>query len=320
MIDILKAVAGLIVALALSIASAAAASYPVRPVRFIVAGSPGGSDDVHARIIGPKLTEVLGQQFVVDPRPGANGRIAQTALINAAPDGYTILLAGRSLTTAPSLNVHAFDPVRAFAPVAQIATYQLVLLVRPTLPTKTVSEFIDLARTRPEKITYADPGLMPQTAAMIFRAIGKIEMEPVGYKTVTPIYLDLMNEQVDSYFAPVTSALPHIKTGKLRPLGVTGKGRSAKLPNVPTIAEAALPTYEATSWYFITAPAGTPHAVIETLNNATSRVLAMQDVRERLLALGSEAAPSSPAELAKRIVDATVQFGRFAKELGIKAQ
>ena len=303
--------------------SGAEAAYPVKPVRFIVVSSSGGSDDFHARLIGQKLSELFGQQFVIDNRPGAGGLIGQMAVINAAPDGYTILLTGRSLTAARFLNANVtFDPVRAFTPVAQIATYQFVLVVHPGVKANTVAEFIELARTRPGKITYAAPqgGLMPYVAATIFQGMTKVDMVHVPYKTVGPIYGDLITGQVDSHFAPLVLALPHINTGKLRALGVTGRERSQALSNVPTIAEAGVPEYEAASWLFIAAPSGTPRTVIEALNAATGRILAMPDVRERLLAAGSEPAPASPAELTKRIADATEQFGRFARELGIKPQ
>jgi tripartite-type tricarboxylate transporter receptor subunit TctC len=249
--------------------------------------------------------------------------IAQTAVLNAAPDGYTILLTGRSLTAARFLNANVtFDPRRVFAPVAQIATYQFVLVVHPTVSANTVSELMALARARPGKISYASTqgGGMPYIAATIFKAMTRLDLLYVPYKDTGQIYSDLLTGQVDSFFSPLILALPHIKSGKLRPLGVTGSERSVVLPNLPTIAEAAVPGYEAASWLFIVAPARTPHSVTETLNEATARILAMPEVRERLVTIGSDPAPASTAELTKRIADATEQFGRIAKELGIKPQ
>jgi tripartite-type tricarboxylate transporter receptor subunit TctC len=307
----------------LSSGLAAGQSYPTKPVRFITPSSSGSSDDFHARLMAQKFTEVFGQQFVVDNRPGAGGLIGQMAVVNAAPDGYTLLLTGRSLTAAPFLNANVtFDPMRSFAPVAQLVTYQFVLVVHPSVRANTVSELIALAQARPGKVSYAatQGGLMAYIAPTIFRAMAKIDMLYVPYKTGGQIYNDLLSGQVDSFFAPLVGTLPYITNGKLRALGVTGATRSPVLPDVPTIAEAAVTGYEAGSWLFIAAPARTPRSVIDILNSATARILAMPDVRERLLAVGSEPAPSSPEEITRRLAEATEQFGRIAKELGLKPQ
>jgi tripartite-type tricarboxylate transporter receptor subunit TctC len=303
--------------------AAAESAYPAKPVRFITTSAPGGNDDFHARLMAESFTEIFRQQFVVDNRPGAGGLIGQMAAVNAVSDGYTIILAGRSLTAATFLNASVtFDPARSFAPVSQIVTYQFVLVVHPAVGVNNVSELIALARERPGKISYAaaQGGLMPYIAAIIFTGMTKVDMLHVPYKAVGQVYVDLLSGQVHSYFASLVSALPHVKSGRLRALGVTGGARSAVLPNIPTIAEAGVAGYEAASWLFIAAPARTPHHIIETLNAATARVLALPDVRDRLLAVGSEPAPSSQAEIAKRIADASEQFGRIAKQLGIKPQ
>ena len=319
---IMKSAVVLSLGLGLSTSPAAAQSYPMKPVRFIIPSNSGSSDDFHGRLMAQKFTDVFGQQFVVDNRAGAGGLIAQTAVLNAAPDGYTILLTGRSLTAAPFLNANVtFDPVHGFTPVSQIVKYQFVLVVHPGVGVSNVPELIALARKYPGKISYAanQAGLMPYIAATIFKAMTKLDMLYVPYKDTGQILSDLLTGQVHSFFSPLVLALPHIKTGKLHPLGVTGSERSKVMPDAPTIAE-AVPGYEAESWLFIAAPARTPRSVVETLNAATARILAMPDVRERLLAIGSDPAPASPAELSKRIADATEQFGRIAKELGIKPQ
>jgi tripartite-type tricarboxylate transporter receptor subunit TctC len=305
-----------------STGSAAEQSYPTKPVRFI-ASSSGGSDDFHARLMAHKFTEIFGQQFIVDNRAGAGGLIGQMAVVNATPDGYTILLTGRSLSAARFLNANmTFDPLRSLVPVAQLVTYQFALVVHPSVKAKTVSELIALAQARPGKISYAaaQGGLMPYVAATLFRGMTKVDMLHVPYKDNAQIYNDLLSGEVDSYFAPLAPVLAYISNGKLRVLGVTGGARSSVLPDVPTIAEAAVPGYEAASWLFIAAPARTPRDVIDMLNAATARILAMPDIRDRLLAVGSEPAPSSPDEIAKRFANATEQFGRIAKELGIKPQ
>ena len=297
-------------------------SYPSKPVRFIVQGGAGTADDIHARVVAPKLTVLLGQQFIVEPRPGAGGLIGQTIVVNAPPDGHTILLTGRSITAARFLNANMkFDPQRALAPAALLLTYSFVLVVNPTLNVTSVNEYIALARQQPGKISVVDTGgTMPTVAATIFRAMAKVDIFPVAYKSGSQIPVDLIAGRVDSSFAPIPVYLPHISVGKLRALGVTGSKRSAALPNVPTIAEAGVPGYEAASWLFLAAPAGTPRAVIEKLNATVARIIAMPDVRDSLLKAGSEPATSTIEELTKRIADATAQFGRIAKELGIKPQ
>lgn len=303
------------------IGGVSAQPYPNKPVRFILPSGPGGSDDFHGRLFGQRLTEVLGQQFVVDNRPGAGGLIGQAAVANAAPDGYTLLLTGRSITAVGFLNANVtFDPRRAFAPAAQLVTYQFVLVVHPSVKARTVSEYIELARAQPGRISYAAPagGLMPYIAAAIFRGMTKVDLLHIAYKTAGQTYNDLLSGQVDSYFAATSPALPHIASGKLRALGVTGERRNRVLPDVPTIAEAAVPGYESASWLFIATPAGTPRSVIDTLNMAVGKILAIPDVRDRLIKVGSEPTPATPEELTKRVTAAIDQFGQIARQLAIK--
>jgi tripartite-type tricarboxylate transporter receptor subunit TctC len=302
---------------------AAAQTYPSKPVRFISPGGTGSSDDFHARVMAQKLSDLLGQQFIVENRPGAGGLIGQTVVVNAPPDGYTILLTGRSITAARFLNANMnFDPQQALAPAALLVTYSFVLVVNPTVKANSVSEFIALARKQPGKITIGDvgAGLMPAVAAAIFRGMTKVDLSPIFYKEVSQLFPDLIAGRIDSYFPGIQPAYPHIAAGRLRALGVTGAKRSLVIPEVPTIAEAGVSGYEAGSWLFIAVPAGTPRAVIERLNSAVSRIIAMPDVRESLMKAGSEPATSTPEELEKRIANATEQFGRIAKELGIKPQ
>lgn len=316
--------AGLLVVGAFNFARAAVAPpYPSKPVRFVVAASPGGSDTFHARLLAEKYSELLGQQFVVDNRPGAGGLIGQSIVVNAPADGHTILLTGRSITAARFLNANMnFDPQRALAPAALFATYSLVLMVNPKVKANSVSEYVALARTQPRAINHAETtgGLMPYVATTIFKAMTKVELTTVAYKDFGQIIVDLTAGRVDSYFSPIASGLPHITAGRLRALGVTGTKRALVLPDVPTIAEGGVPGYEAASWLFIAAPAGTSRAVIERLNSTMARILAMTDAREKLIKAGSEPVTSTPEELSKRIADATQQFARITQELGIKPQ
>lgn len=300
-----------------------AQTYPSKPVRFIVSSGAGGSDDFHARVIAPKLSNILGQQFIVDNRTGAGGLIGRTIVANSPPDGYTIMLSGRSSTAARFINAHmTLDLQRALTPAALLVTYSLVLVVSPEVKAKSVSEFIALARTHPGKITVGDlgGGFMNGVASIIFRGMTKIDLLLVGYKEANPVWLDLVAGRIDSFFGGMQPAVPHIAAGRLRALGVTNTKRSFVIPEVPTIAEAGVPGFDAGSWLFLAVPTGTPRPVIERLNSAVSQIMVMPEVRESLMKAGSEPATSTPEELTKRIADATEQFGRIARELGIKPQ
>src|SRR5262249_24528116 len=237
-------------------------------------------------------------------------------------DGHTISLAGRSITAARFINANMnFDPQQALAPTALILTYSFVLVVNPSVKANSVNEYISLARAQPGKLTDVETGGgMPTVASMIFRAMAKVALTPVAYKEANQLYVDLIAGRLDSHFAPIAPVSQHIAPGRLRALGVTGAKRSPVLPDVPTIAEAGVPGYEAASWLFLAAPASTPRPVLEKLNSAMARIIAMPDVRESLLKAGSEPATSTIEELKNRIADATEQFGRVTKELGIKPQ
>ncbi len=318
-----KVVFAFLVATGSIVASAAtsAQTYPTKPIRLIVPNGVGSSDDFHVRVMTPKLTDIFGQQIVVENRPGAGGLIGQTIVVNAPPDGYTIVLLGRSITAARFLNANMnFDPQRALAPVALLTNLSLVFVVNPSVKANSVSEYIALARSQPGKVTVADlgGGLMPTVTSTLFRGLTKLDLTTVAYKEYNQLLVDLIAGRVDSFFTGIQPVFPHIAAGRLRALGVTGAKRSPALPEVATIAEAGVPGYEVGTWLFIAAPAGTPRAAIERLNSAVARVIAMPDVRESLMKAGSEPATSTPEELTKRIADATEQFGRIAKELGIK--
>jgi tripartite-type tricarboxylate transporter receptor subunit TctC len=302
---------------------AVAQTYPSKPVRFIIANSPGGSDDFHGRLMTQKLSELLGQQFVADNRSGAGGLIGQGAVANATPDGHTILLAGRSLTAARHLRANMpFDPQRAFAPIAQFASYPLVLVVHPGMKAGGIGEFVSLARAQPGRINFAAGagGGMTYIAPLIFMSMARVELTYVPYKNLSQAYTDTVGGQIGSCFMTIAPAIPLIESGKLRALGVTGATRSPALPEVPTIADSGVPGYEAGSWLYLLAPARTPRAVIDTLSGATQRIIAMPDVRERLLKAGSEPEYSSPEQLAKRIAAAVDQFAGIAKSLDLKPQ
>ncbi len=301
-----------------------AEAWPAKPVRFIVGNGAGGSDDFHARALAPKLTDLFGQQFVVDNRPGAGSLIAQTAVLNAPNDGHTILLAGQSSALRHFFEANMpFDPMRAFAHTALFVTTSTVLVINPSVKANSVTDFIALARAQPGKITIGELGGagLVTISSIIFRAMAKVNLTPVPYKDANPLRVDLIAGRLDSYFGTPQAMSPHIAAGRVRALGVTGIKRTAVLPDLPTLAEAGLPNYEATGWLHIAAPAGTPQALLESLNSAVAKIIAMPDVREALIKKGGTDPTTDTREgLAKRMAAAVTQFDRVTKELGIKPQ
>ncbi len=300
---------------------AMAQSYPVKPVRIIVAFVPGGGDDFHGRLVAQKLTEVLGQQVIVENRGGAGGFVGWEHVAKSAPDGYTLLLGGGSLTTVPSLRPNApFDVLRDFTPISLISTFGLVLVAHPSVPAKSVKELIALARARPGKLNYASSGAgaTPHLSAELFKSMAKLDIVHIPYKGSTPAYVDLMAGQIDMYFGVMAGALPHIRSGKVKALGVTAARRAASAPNVPTIAEAGLPGYELTSWYALMGPGGMPADIVARLNSAVHKVIAMPDVRERLLNAGSEPEVNTPEQMSALVKASVDKFGRIIRTAGIK--
>jgi tripartite-type tricarboxylate transporter receptor subunit TctC len=293
--------------------AAAAERYPQRPVRLIVAFAPGGSADVVARIIGQKLSESIGQQVVIDNRPGAGGTLSAEIAARAAPDGYTLYMSSASLVVNVSLyRKVAYDPVRDFAPVTLLASAQNVLVAHPSVPARSVKELIALARKTPGRINYASTGsgTSGHLAMELFRSMAGIDMTHVPYKAVGQAQVDLLAGQVSLWFPTIPGALPHIKAGKMIALAVSGAKRSPALPDVPTVAEAALPGFEASTWYPILAPAKTPTGIVEQLNRQLVTIVTAPQVREQLLQAGVEPIGSSQQALADHI---RVELAKWAK-------
>ena len=293
--------------------AAAAERYPQRPVRLIVAFAPGGSADVVARVIGQKLSESIGQQVVIDNRPGAGGNLSAEIAARAAPDGYTLYMSSASLVVNVSLyRKVAYDPVRDFAPVTLLASAQNVLVAHPSVPARSVKELIALARKTPGRINSASTGsgTSGHLAMELFRSMAGIDMTHVPYKAVGQAQVDLLAGQVSLWFPTIPGALPHIKAGKMIALAVSGAKRSPALADVPTVAEAALPGFEASTWYPILAPAKTPAAIVEQLNRQLVAIVTAPQVREQLLQAGVEPIGSSPQALADHI---RVELAKWAK-------
>ena len=298
-----------------------AETYPVKPVRIIVAVGPGGGDDFTARQVASKLSELLGQPFIVENRPGAGGMIGQTFVAKSAPDGYTLLLAGGSMAGARYVNANiGYDLLRDFTPVSQIETSPFVLIANPFLPSQNVKEFIALARSRPGKMTFGTlgAGQIPYWSVVLFNNIAGIDAVEIQYKSAPDAMVDLITGRIDYFFSPVINAITN--KDKLRVLAVTTRVRSEMLPDVPTMAEAALPAYDMPSWRSIMGPAGMSRDVVETLNKAIAQSLAAADVRDRFSKAGSIATASSPEELRKRYEAWIAIFGRIARDAGIKPQ
>ena len=297
--------------------------YPSRPIRLIVPFPPGGAVDVIGRIVVTGLPERLGQQVVVDNRGGANAIIGTELAARAAPDGYTLLIvpAGHAITPSVTRKL-PYDSVKSFASIGLIGNGAYVLVINPSLPAKTVSEFVALAKARPGQLNYASTGHGNAThlAAELFKVLAGIDMVGVNYKGGGPALTDLIGGQISAFFAGVASGSAQIKSGKVRALGVTTARRTAALPDVPTIAEAGVPGYEVDGWYGLLAPAATPPDVIARLNRDLAALLSSADMKERLLAAGIDASASTPAEFRDRIVRDIARWSEVVKKARIAVE
>jgi tripartite-type tricarboxylate transporter receptor subunit TctC len=301
---------------------ARAETYPARPVHIIVGFAAGGPNDISARLIAQWLSERLGQQFIVENRPGAGGNVATELVVRAPADGYTLLLvpapAAINATLYDNLN---FNFIRDIAPVAGILRVPEVMVVNPAVPANTVPEFIAYAKANPGKINMASSGngTVPHVAGELFKFMTGVDLVRVGYRGGGPALVDLMGGQVQVMFEPTLSTIGYIRAGKLRALAVTSATRSAALPDVPTVGE-FVPGYEATAWFGIGAPRHTPADIIAKLNGEITAGLADAKIKERLADLGGEPMPMSSADFAKFIADETEKWGKVVRAAGIKAE
>jgi tripartite-type tricarboxylate transporter receptor subunit TctC len=318
-----KARAALAALLLSALAGAASAQYPSHPVRFIVPSAVGGGTDIIARAIALKLSESLGAQFVVENRPGAGQMIGIELAAKAPADGYTILMAASTLAINPIMyKAVPYDPVRDFAPITQAATLPNVVVVHPSLPVKSISELIAYAKAHPGQLNFASAGIgtSPQMSIELLKSMAGIDMVHIPYKGTAPGVVDVLAGQVLVMAPNVLTALPHIKSGKLRALAVTSPKRSAALPDVPTVAEAGLPGYDSTQWYGVLAPAGTQREIVARLHGAIARALRDEEVGRRLAADGAEPVGSSPEEFTAFIKSETEKWAKVARAAGIKAE
>jgi len=315
-----KALSLLLLALAVDHAFAQGTAYPAKPVRIVVPSSPGGGTDILARLLAQKLTENLGQQFVVENRPGAGQIIGIEAVARSAPDGYTLLMAASAIVINEVLyKKPPYDTLRDFAPITLGASLPNILVVHPALPAKSVRELIALAKARPGMLNYssAGNGTSPHLSMELFRIMSGITLTHIPYKGTGPATVDLVAGQVQLSMPNVLTALPQIKGGKLRALGVTSAKRASGLPDIPAIAEAGVPGYEAIQWYGLLAPAGTSRDVVNKLQSETAKILVLQEVKERLAADGADAVGNRPQEFAAYIKVEIDKWSKVVKAGGI---
>jgi tripartite-type tricarboxylate transporter receptor subunit TctC len=298
-----------------------AQAYPAKPVRLIVPFSPGGGTDLLGRSLAQGLGPLLGQQVIVENRPGAGGRIGTELLARAAPDGYTLLLVGSSaLVTAPAL--YAKLPYRVpqdFAPITLIGRATYVLVVHPSVPARTVKQLVTLAKAQPGQLTYASSGTgsLGHLSGEFFSSLVSVKLIHVPYKGSAPGVLSVMTGETAIMFSNVVPALPHLMNHRLRPLGVTGLARSPLLPEVPTVDESGLRGFEVQQLYGFLAPAGTPGEIVRRLNQEAARVMQAPDMKKRLAADGSEVAVSSPEEFEKIILGEVAKWRKVIRQAGI---
>ena len=301
-----------------------AADYPTRPIRLIVPFATGGGNDTIARVVGQKLSARLSQQVIVDNRAGAGGVIGAELAARAAPDGYTLFLGGVG-SHAINPNLHErlpYDPIKDFAPISLLASAPLILVVHPSLPANSAQELIALARAKPGKLNYASNGngSSSHLAAEMFASMTGIDIVHIPYKGLSPALTDLLGGQVQLMFSSVVAILPHVQSGKLRALAVSGAKRLSLMPDLPTIAEAGVPGYQTSSWYGILAPTGTPKDIVSRLNAEIVKTLAEPDVRKALAGEGADPVGNSPEEFAIYIQAEKDRLGKLIRNSKIPMQ
>ena len=303
--------------LAFAAASAFSQNYPVKPIRFFVGYAPGGGTDIMARAVAAKLTESLGQQVIVDNRPGANANLAAEIAAKTPADGYTVLMISVShAISKPYYKKMGYDLERDFTPLAEISIVPQFVIVHPSLPAKTLKDLIALAKKQPGQITFASSGdgSPEHIAAELLKSMAKIDMIHVPYKGGSPAALALISGEVAVGFNTAPVAIPYIKSGRVKALAVTGEKRNAATPDVPTVAESGVPGYSMNTWYGAVMPTGTPAAIVARLNTEINRILKMPDIRERFAALGADPVGGSPEQFGSTIKSEVAKFTRVVRD------
>ena len=299
-------------------------AYPTKPVRIIVPYPPGGGNDTLARIFGQKLGEALGQQFVVENRPGAGTIIGTAYVAKAAPDGYTLLLSSIA-THAFSPHLYAkpgYDPLKDFSPITLLVVAPTLLVVNPSLPVNSVRELVALAKTRPGQIEFATAGTGSASHMLgeTFKSVTAIDIVQIPYKGGGPSIIGVITGEAQMLADPAASVLPHVKSGRLRALAVARATRLPDLSSVPTFAEAGFPQYTASAWYSMHAPARTPQELVARLNRELVRIVGLADIREKLKDLGSDGVGNTPEQFAQFVQAEHAKYGKLIKEMGVKPE
>jgi tripartite-type tricarboxylate transporter receptor subunit TctC len=315
-------IAGIVVAAAVQRDAWAAETYPVKPIRLIVGYPPGGANDLVARAMATRMSPRLGQQLVVENRAGAAGNIGTALAARAAPDGYTLLLASvASFAMSPALGEKVpFDPINDFAPVTQAVVVTGLLSVHPSMPTRTMKQFVALAKMRPDAINYASPGRgsIAHLASELLWITAGIKLNHVPYKGGGPAVSDAVAGHVDAIFSLISTQTPHVRSGRLRALGVTSAKRSSALPDVPTVAESGYPGFEASGWLGLVFPARTPPAAVDRIHKEAVAVLNMREVQAQLQDLGLDPEPTSPAAFQALIKSDHARWDKVVREAGLR--
>src|SRR5438552_2156676 len=306
---------------ALPVSGQAPDPYPSKPLRFILPFPPGGPTDILGRLIGERLASSLGQPVIIENRGGAGGNVGAEAAAKSAPDGYTLVLLAPSLAISPSLYSKLnYDPLRDFAPISLVATVPNVIVTQPELA-PTLQEFIARAKAKPGEMNFGSggSGTSNHLAGELFNIVAGAKLVHVPYKGVNLAMNDVLSGQIHLVVIGVPAAAPHIKAGKLRALALVAPQRAAALPEVPTVAEAGLPNFEVTTWYGILAPAGTPKAIVTRLNAELVKAMHAPDLKERLAAMATDPATSTPEEFADYIKREIAKWGEVVRQAGLKA-
>ena len=320
----MKRLFAVLAASAVLVGSAAAQTYPAKPVKLIVPFPPGGNTDIVGRLIADKLSTSLGQQVYVENRGGAGGTIGAEAAAKSPNDGYTLFFSTTgTLASAPSMQPNLrYDPVKDFAPIATLANAPVVVLVRDDLPAKTLAELIQLAKAKPGTLKFgsAGTGHFVHIAGEMFKSAAHVDMLHVPYKGVSQALVDMLGGRIDVMFDAPAQYEPHLRTGKVRALAVAAPKRLSRLPDVPTTADAGLPGYVLASWFGLAAPAGTPAEIVNRINADVQKALAAPDVVETMAKLGLEPGGGTPRQYAEMIVDDLAQWRAAVKAAGIKLE
>jgi tripartite-type tricarboxylate transporter receptor subunit TctC len=314
--------AALSLACALVSAPLGAQSFPTKPVRWVIPFPPGGGTDTISRTLAVKLSDLWGQQVIADNRPGGGGTIGMAVAAKLPPDGYNLVLGQlANVGIAPALYPKLpYDPVKDFTPITLALTSPLILVVHPSVPAKTVKDLIALARAKPDAITFGSPGngTTGHLATEIIRSTGKVKMVHIPYKGAVPAFTGLLGGEVAVYMSSIQPAMPMLKAGRVRALGVTGSKRIETLPDVPTISETGLPGYEVTNWYGVMAPAGLPKDILTKVHADLVKALKQPDVQQRFAAEGGDATPNTPEQFAAFIKNEITKWGKAVRESGAK--